>query len=492
MAPGGHFDVIIVGAGLAGIGTACRLKMADPKRTYAVLESRSTLGGTWDLFRFPGVRSDSDMETLGFPFRPWRGARSLASGEEILGYLSDTARAFGIDEHIRYGHRVTAVDWSRDRASWTVHVAADGREHVLSCNFLIASTGYFDYEQAHAPVWPRQESFTGTIVHPQFWPDGLDFADKRIVVIGSGATAITIVPALAEKAAHVTMLQRSPSYVVAWPRHDRFGRRVRRILPGKAADWLIRSKNISLSSLSYAFARRRPDAVRRVIRAGVTRQLGSGYEVDRHFEPRYAPWDQRLCLAADGDLFAALRSGKASVVTDEIAHFTPEGLVLASGERLAADLVVTATGLSIKLFGGLALTVDRRPVDVAERLIYRGTMIEGVPNFAFSFGYATTSWTLKSDLTARFVARLLRRMAQTGRAIVTPRAADPGTPREPFLDIDSGYVRRAMGRLPHRGPAPWRSASNYLLDVRTMLGRRLEDGVLQFEKRAISEPEPVR
>lgn len=488
MAPDSHFDVIIIGAGLSGIGTACRLQIADPGRTYAILEARSTLGGTWDLFRFPGVRSDSDMETLGFPFRPWRGASSLATGEEIRAYLADTASAVGIDKHIRYGHQVVAADWSRDRASWTVRVAEGRDEHELSCDFLVASTGYFDYEQAHAPDWPRQETFDGTIVHPQFWPEGLDHAGRRIIVIGSGATAVTLVPALADKAAHVTMLQRSPSYVVAWPRYDRFGRRVRRLLPGRAADWLIRSKNISFNSLAYAFARRRPDTTRRIIRAGVRRQLGSGYEVDRHFRPRYAPWDQRLCLAADGDLFAVLRSGKASIVTDEISHFTPDGLVLASGEMLAADLIVTATGLSMKLFGGVRLKVDGQAVDVAERLIYRGMMIEGVPNFAFSFGYTTTSWTLKSDLTARFVVRLLRRIPRAGRMIVTPRPAAPEVPREPFLAVETGYVRRAIHLLPRRGPAPWLAAANYLMDVRAMLGRRLDDGVLQFERCTVAQP----
>lgn len=476
----GYYDVIIVGAGLSGVGTACRLASADPGLAYTVLEGRASLGGTWDLFRYPGVRSDSDMETLCYPFRPWRGARSLAAGADIRSYIAQTAQAFGVDRHIRYKHKVVAADWSSSHARWVLRVVAGDRELRLGCAFMVASTGYFDYERPHAPEWPDQAAFTGEIVHPQFWPEGLACQGRRVVVVGSGATAVTMVPALAAQAEHVTMLQRSPSYVVAWPSHDRFGHRTRRLLPARPAAWLVRSKNIMCTSLAYAYARRRPAETRRIIVAGVRRELGADYDVNRHFGPGYAPWDQRVCVAADGDLFAALRSGRASVVTDEIARFTPGGVALASGATLDADLVVTATGLTVKLLGGISIVVDGRPLELAQRLIYRGAMIEGVPNLAFSFGYMNISWTLRSDLTARFVVRLLRRMRRLRRAVAVPRHAAPELAREPFTTATSGYLRRAAELLPKRGPAPWSSAPGYLRDLGATLGRPLDDGVLVF------------
>jgi cation diffusion facilitator CzcD-associated flavoprotein CzcO len=484
--------MLIIGAGLSGIDAACRFQMGSPGRSYKVLEARDAIGGTWDLFRYPGVRSDSDMVTLGFPFHPWRGEKSIVDGGDIRDYVAETAKAFGIDRHIRFGHLATKASWSSADALWTVEVATGLGLKIFSCRFLFMCSGYYDYEQGHAPVWPGADEFGGRIVHPQFWPEDLDYVGKRVVVIGSGATAVTLVPAMAREAAHVTMLQRSPTYIVALPGRDRKAQWLRRWLPRFLADPVIRWKNILYSILTYRFARSRPDRMRAIIRAGVQQQLGAGYDVDRHFNPRYNPWDQRLCIVPDGDLFQVIREGRASIVTDEIARVTPDGLELKSGDRLSADIIVTATGLSIKLLGGMQLLVDGEAAELGGRLVYKGAMVEGIPNFAFAFGYTNASWTLKCDLTARMVSRIVNHMIRRSFDMVMPIHGDPAAERQSLLDFSSGYVQRASNLLPMQGArVPWRVPQNYLLDLFAHKTSRLSSGALRFSRRSPGGSDPA-
>ncbi|MHA6719501.1 flavin-containing monooxygenase [Sphingomonas sp. RS6] len=460
-----HFDVIIVGAGISGIGAGYHLQTHCPGRTYAILEGRDRLGGTWDLFRYPGIRSDSDMFTLGFSFRPWTEAKAIADGDAILRYLDETAREFGIDRHIRYGHRVTAAEWSSDEALWTVTVEQAGAVRRFTCDFLFMCAGYYDYARGHAPAFEGREDFVGRIVHPQFWTPDIDYRGKRVVVIGSGATAVTLVPELAKQATHVTMLQRSPTYIVARPSEDGIANWLRRRLPAKAAYSLTRWKNILLSQYFYRIARKHPDKAKERLVDMVRCELGHDYDVATHFTPSYNPWDQRLCLVPDADLFAAIRAGSADVVTDRIERFVPEGLLLQSGRTLAADLVVTATGLEVQLMGGVPVCVDGEAIDWSKRLTYKGMMFEGVPNFAISFGYTNASWTLKADLTAMYVTRLLNAMAKRGMRQVTPEPAGEVS-SVPFLDFTSGYVQRALHALPRQGSRkPWRVNQNYTRDL---------------------------
>lgn len=469
--PGEHFDVLVVGAGLSGISAAYHLQQQSPDRSFAILEGRRDLGGTWDLFRYPGIRSDSDMHTLGFRFRPWTGAKAIADGPSILSYLRDTAREHGIDRHIRYEHRVSGADWSTADARWTVTVeVGPGRGRTqLTCNFLFLCAGYYDYDRGHAPVFAGSEDFQGRIVHPQFWPEALDHADKRVVVIGSGATAVTLVPELSRTAAHVTMLQRSPTYIVARPSEDAVANWLRLWLPGGAAYALTRAKNVALGLFFYRQMRRHPQAARRRLLGWVREHLGPDVDVDRHFTPRYDPWDQRLCLVPDADLFTAVREGAADVVTDTIERFTSTGIRLASGQELAADIVVTATGLELKLMGGITLTVDGRAVDPSASYMYKGMMLSDVPNLALTFGYTNASWTLKADLTSAYVCRLLNTMRARGVRQATPRVGDPDMGAEPFLDFTSGYVQRAAAMLPKQGArAPWRLHQNYMRDYWTL------------------------
>ena len=476
-----HLDVLIVGAGLSGIGAAYRIGQNRPDRRWAIFEARDAIGGTWDLFRYPGIRSDSDMTTLGFPFHPYRGEKTIADGADILAYLRDTARTFGIDRHIRFRHRVTAAEWSSDAARWTVHYEVDGDSAQLTCRFLFFCSGYYDYASGHAPEWPATGVFSGRIVHPQAWPANLSVTGRRVVVIGSGATAVTLVPALvARGAAHVTMLQRSPTYIVAMPARDRLGAALHRILPTRLADRLTRWKSIAYGIGSYTLARRRPALVKRQIAKQQRAALGDGYDVAKHLTPNYNPWDQRLCLVPDSDLFTVLRDGRATIVTDTIDHFTPDGIALMSGDILPADVVVTATGLRLKIMGGAALSVDGRAVEPHRHLVYKGVMFSDVPNMAFSTGYTNASWTLRSDLSARFVARLLDHMEATGTTIATPipHAAEEAT--TPLLDLNSGYIQRVAEWLPRQGKRiPWRVQQNYVRDRLTMR-RRLDDDVLRF------------
>ncbi|MEU4564189.1 NAD(P)/FAD-dependent oxidoreductase [Actinoplanes sp. NPDC023936] len=456
-----HFDVLIIGAGLSGIGAAWRLQDQRPGDTYAILEARGAIGGTWDLFRYPGVRSDSDMYTLSYSFRPWPEPESLASGEKIRRYIEDTAAEAGITPHIRFNTRVVRADWSTPDARWTVR-AADGS--VLTCNFLYGCAGYYSYTEGYQPDFPGLSDFAGTLVHPQFWPEDLNYTGKRVVVIGSGATAVTLVPAMSADAAHVTMLQRSPSYLTALPGRDVIADLARKALPPKAANSVARAKNILLTQGFYQLARRRPQLVRRVLRGMAVRYLKNPGYVDEHFKPRYDPWDQRLCVIPSGDLFKVIAAGRASVVTDHIDTFVPEGIRLTSGTILEADVVVSATGLSLLPVGGVQLAVDGDPINIGQHAAYRGLMLSGVPNFAYCIGYTNASWTLRADLSHRYVLKLLDHMARNRYATATPTA--PARSGRPLIDLSSGYVQRALDKFPRQGDRdPWIVRQNYLRDV---------------------------
>jgi monooxygenase len=478
-----HVDVLVVGAGLSGVGAACHLRRKLPEKSFVILEGRDALGGTWDLFRYPGVRSDSDMYTLGYRFRPWRDAKAIADGSAILNYIRETASEFGVDEKIRYGHRVKRASWSSEDAAWTVEAEAGPERRVvrLTCNFLYLCTGYYDYEGGYTPEWPGVERFGGRVVHPQKWPEDLDYAGKRVVVIGSGATAVTLVPAMAERAAHVAMLQRSPTYVASIPAEDRIANWLRRRLPERAAYAVTRWKNVLMGMFFYNLARKRPDIFKRMLAKGARKQLGRDYDL-RHFTPQYNPWDQRLCLAPNADIFRAIRSGRASVVTDHIETFTETGLLLKSGERLEADVIVTATGLVLKLMSGLQLFVDGSAVDLPKTMAYKGMMYSDIPNLASAFGYTNASWTLKCDLTAEYVCRLLKHMDGRGYAQCTPRVNGAEVKEEPILDFTSGYVRRALDALPRQGSkTPWRLHQNYVRDLSMLRFGRVDDGTMEFK-----------
>jgi cation diffusion facilitator CzcD-associated flavoprotein CzcO len=488
-----HLDVLIVGAGLSGIGAACHLQSECPTKSFALLEARSTSGGTWDLFRYPGVRSDSDMFTLGYSFRPWQETRTLADGPSILHYVRETASERGIERRIRYNRRVVAAAWSSEQARWSVRVEhTDTRAtEELTCSFLYINTGYYNYEQGYTPALEGVERYRGTIVHPQFWPADLDYEGKRVVVIGSGATAVTLVPAMAGRAAHVTMLQRSPSYVLSLPESDPVLELLARRLPAWAAFPIVRWKNVTMAALLFRLSRRAPRLMRALLRRGAVNRLPPDYDVDTHFKPRYEPWDQRLCFVPDGDLFEAISDGSASVVTDRIETFTEKGLRLCSGAELDADVIVTATGLNLLMLGGMSLTLDGREIDLSQTVGYKGMMLSGVPNMAFTVGYTNASWTLKADLVAQHVCRLLRHMDERGYRSCTPAAPDPSLPRSPLLDLASGYVLRSLEELPKQGPiAPWRLRQSYARDAVTLRHGALEDGVMEFE-RAAAEREPA-
>ncbi len=480
-----HFDVLIVGAGLSGVGAGYHLQANCPDRTYAILEGRDRMGGTWDLFRYPGIRSDSDMYTLGYAFKPWREAKAIADGPSILNYIRETAAENGIDRHIRYGHQVVGAAWSSEDAAWTVEVRRDGESATFTCNFLFLCGGYYSYEGGYTPDFPGVEKFKGVLVHPQKWPEDLDYADKQVVVIGSGATAVTLVPSMAETAAHVTMLQRSPTYVVSRPARDGVADWLRARLPAKLAYAITRWKNVALNMFFFALSKSRPDKVKERIVGMVRSEMGPDYDVDTHFTPSYKPWDQRVCLVPDSDLFQSLREGSSSVVTDHIETFTETGIRLKSGKELPADVVVSATGLTLQVMNGLTLSVDGRVVEPAKTLSYKGMMYSDVPNLASAFGYTNASWTLKCDLTCEYVCRLLNHMTRTGARQATPRNSDPSVGEVPWLDFSSGYVQRSIAKFPKQGTkAPWKLHQNYALDLMSLKFGSVEDGVMEFSNPA--------
>ena len=460
-----HVDVIVVGAGISGIGAGYHLQDKSPDRSYMILEGRADIGGTWDLFRYPGIRSDSDMYTLGYAFEPWTEAKAIADGPNILNYVKRTAAKYGIDRHIRFNHHVKAASWSTEDARWTVTAVADGREVRYSCSFLFMCSGYYNYARGHTPDFAGAADFAGQIVHPQFWPDDLDYAGKRVVVIGSGATAVTIVPEMAKQAASVTMLQRSPTYVVSRPSEDAWANWMRARLPSKLAYGITRWRNVLWGMFFFSMARKRPAKVKERIIGMVREQLGPDYDVETHFTPRYNPWDQRLCLVPDADLFNAIKAGTAAVVTDRIDRFDAAGIVLESGNRIDADIVVSATGLELQLLSDVAFTVDGEARDLAKTFNYKGMMYSDMPNLASSFGYTNASWTLKADLTCGYVCRLLNTMRKRGMRQVTPRITHD-LEAQPFLDFSSGYVTRAMERFPKQGnKQPWQVHQNYARDI---------------------------
>jgi monooxygenase len=489
-----HVDVLIVGAGLSGIGAACQLRRRCPGRSFAILEAREQMGGTWDLFRYPGIRSDSDMFTLGYAFKPWEQAKAIADGPSIREYIHETAREHDVEGHIRYGHRVSRAEWSSESSTWSVEIERSGGQAPtrLSCSFLFGCTGYYRYDEGYTPAFSGLERFAGTIVHPQHWPEDLDYAGKRVVVIGSGATAVTLIPAMAETAAHVTMLQRSPSYVLSVPGSDPIADVLRRFLPKRAAYAAVRWKNVLLMQAVYQISRRWPKVMRGLLRKNAERNLPEGFDIDRHFKPTYNPWDQRMCFVPDNDMFDALAGERASVVTDQIEHFTERGIQLAGGEHLDADIVITATGLNLLALGGMEIAVDGREVKLGDTVAYKGMMLSGIPNLALTLGYTNASWTLKADLVAEYVCRILNHLERHGYRQITPR--DPGADfgREPFLDLKSGYVLRSLEDLPKQGArAPWRLHQNYPLDVRMLRHGSLEDEDIEFSSGGLAPAQPA-
>ncbi|MEI7972294.1 MAG: NAD(P)/FAD-dependent oxidoreductase [Actinomycetota bacterium] len=485
-----HVDVVVVGAGLSGIGAGYHLQTMSPDRSYVILEGRDGLGGTWDLFKYPGIRSDSDMHTLGFSFKPWTEAKSIADGPSILQYLKQTVAQFGIDKNIRYGQLVTKAEWSTDDAQWTVTSTnkATGASNTITCSFLFMCSGYYSYKKGHTPEFAGRDRFKGTVVHPQDWPTDLDYAGKRVVVIGSGATAVTIVPSMADKAAHVTMLQRSPTYMVSRPDHDVMANRMRKVLPPKMAYNLTRFKNTWRQQLVYNKTRTDPDKVKQLLLGGIKMELGADYDIAKHFTPAYNPWDQRLCLVPNGDFFKAMRAGKASVVTDHITSFTETGIQLASGEHLDADIIITATGLELVTLGEMDFFVDGSQVDFAKTWTYKGFAYSDIPNLASTFGYINASWTLRSDLTAEYVCRLLNHMRKKGVAQCTPRLReqDHNMKERPWIDgFSSGYMQRMMHRMPKQGDhEPWINPQNYRRDKKMFKHSPIDDGVMQFSKQS--------
>jgi len=481
-----HFDVIIVGAGLSGIGAGYHLQHKCPSKNFIILEGRERSGGTWDLFRYPGIRSDSDMFTMGYSFKPWNEPKAIADGSHILNYVRETAAENGIDSKIRFRHRVRHASWSTTDARWTLEVertSGEGASEIVrfTCNFLFMCSGYYRYEEGYTPEFSGRENFTGEIVHPQKWPNHLDYAGKRVVVIGSGATAVTLVPEMAKTAGHVTMLQRSPTYVVSRPAQDQLAMNLRARLGDKMAYHLIRWRNVLLGMWFFQFARRRPEKVRKLILGGVRMALGPDFDVATHFNPRYNPWDQRLCLVPDGDLFNTIREKRASVVTNEIDRFTERGIRLKDGSELEADIIVTATGLVLQLFGGMEVAVDGHAVDFAKVMSYKGMMYSGVPNLASAFGYTNASWTLKCDLTCEYVCRLINYMDRHGYKSCVPHNVDPSVTEVPWIDFSSGYVQRSIAQMPKQGSKrPWRLYQNYVLDIITLRLGRVDDGVMRY------------
>jgi cation diffusion facilitator CzcD-associated flavoprotein CzcO len=479
-----HVDVLIVGAGLSGIGAGYHLQQNCPTKTYAILEGRESIGGTWDLFRYPGIRSDSDMYTLGYSFKPWTEAKAIADGPRILNYVRETATDNGIDKKIRFNHRVKSASWSSEDARWTVEAerGPSGEPVRFTCGFLFMCSGYYSYEGGYTPEFPGSDQFTGRIVHPQKWTNDIDYAGKRVVVIGSGATAVTLVPEMAKTAAHVTMLQRSPTYVVARPAEDALANKLREKLPARLAYHMIRWRNVLFGMYFFQLCRRKPERAKQLILGGVRHALGPDYDIGTHFTPRYNPWQQRLCLVPDGDLFTSIKDGRATVVTSTIDTFTPKGIRLSDGSEIEADLIVTATGLNLQVLGGMQVSVDGSTIDFSKTLNYKGMMYSDVPNMASSFGYTNASWTLKCDLTCEYVCRLINYMDKRGYKQCTPRNTDPDVKQENWLDFTSGYVQRSVAKMPKQGSKrPWKLYQNYALDIVSLRHGKIDDGVMVYE-----------
>ncbi|MEM9937913.1 MAG: NAD(P)/FAD-dependent oxidoreductase [Pseudomonadota bacterium] len=477
-----HFDVLIVGAGLSGIGAAYHLGKRCPGKTYAILEAREASGGTWDLFRYPGIRSDSDMHTLGYNFKPWEKQKAIADGPSILKYVRETATENGIDPHIRYHHKVTSASWDSAQALWTVEADVDGKRQIFTCRVLHMCSGYYSYEAGYTPDFDGRDDYKGTFIHPQHWPEDLDYSGKKVLVIGSGATAMTLVPAMAETAGHVTMLQRSPTYVVSRPAEDKWANRLKKFLPGKLAYGLTRWRNVLFQLFFFNMARRKPEKVKERLIGMAREELGPDYDVEKHFTPTYNPWDQRLCLVPDSDLFHTIKQDSASVVTDHIDRFTETGVKLKSGETLEADIIVSATGLDLQFLGGMEVSVDGRRIKPSEHINYKGCMISGIPNLVNVFGYTNASWTLRADLTSEFMCRLVNLLDKENYVEARP-VADGVEADEDFLDFSSGYVQRAIDRFPKRGTKqPWVLNQNYAKDILLMRHGSLEDGTLVFRR----------
>jgi len=476
-----HKDIIVVGAGISGIAAAYNLQKSCPNKSFAILEGRSALGGTWDLFKYPGIRSDSDMHTLGFRFKPWIHKKSIADASSILEYLNETVDEYGIRDKIVFNQKVTSANWLSEKSLWELSVVDEDQKISMTCNFLFLCGGYYSYDKPYMPKFPKQDRFEGQVIHPQFWDESIDCSDKKVVVIGSGATAVTLVPAIAKNAAHVTMLQRSPSYVVSAPGEDSWSQALNKIFPIRLTYFLIRWKNIFRTSLGFYLSRKYPERVKDRLINLVREELGNDYDVEKHFTPRYNPWDQRMCLVPDSDLFNSIKSGKASVVTDHIDHFTENGILVKSGEHLEADIIVTATGIELNALNDIEVSVNNEKVEPHNRLSYKGMMLSGVPNLAFSFGYVNASWTLRADLTCEYVCRLLNRMDKLGVNTCIPQEDPTAIVDDEYIDFSSGYVQRALDRLPKQGKkAPWRNYQNYLKDIFLVRLFSLKDSTLKF------------
>jgi monooxygenase len=491
-----QYDVLIVGAGLSGIGMACHLAMECPDQRYAILERRNAVGGTWDLFRYPGIRSDSDMFSFGYSFRPWNELKVLADGPSIRNYVNDTAREYGVDKHIQFGLKITRADWSSEQASWTLTALheASGEERQFRCKYLVSATGYYNYDKGYLPHFPGVERFKGQCIHPQHWPENLDYSGKKVVVIGSGATAVTLVPAMAPDAGHITMLQRSPSYIFSVPNFDKISAVLRYLLPSRWVYSLARQRNIAIQRWLYKAARRWPKFMRSVLLGGVRGKLGKGYDMS-HFTPSYMPWDQRLCAVPDADLFETIKSGKAEVVTDHIDTFTETGIKLKSGKELPADIIITATGLQVQVFGGVQMSVDGQARQLNKLMTYKGVLLQNVPNMAWIIGYTNAPWTLKADIAAHYVCRLLQHMDRHGIAVSMAKAPEGEMQQETILgDLSSGYVQRAADTLPRQGrDLPWRVLHSYERDRPMLLDQPVDDGLLSFipEQKPQVQPAPV-
>ena len=487
-----HVDVLIIGAGISGIGAACHLTMKSPDRSYAILEGRDAIGGTWDLFKYPGIRSDSDLYTFGYNFRPWIEDNPLAAGDVICNYLKDTTEEYGVDKKIRFGHHINKASWSTENRCWTLDITRkdSGENFQMTCKFLFSCTGYYNYDKGYLPEFKDYDSFKGTVAHPQHWPEGLDYTDKKVLVIGSGATAVTIVPAMAGTAAHVTMLQRSPSYVLSRPGIDKFAAWLNRWLPSKLAYGINRIKYVWLALYLYAVSRNKPQKMRDFIMEETQKSVGPDIDVNVHFNPTYKPWDQRLCLVPDEDLFLHLRDGSASVVTDHIDCFTEKGVKLVSGNEIEADIIVPATGLALQFMGGVDLWVDGKKIEGGDLINYKGMMFSNVPNMVSTFGYTNASWTLKADLTADYIARLLNHMKKHNFDVVVPELDNNSIGEIPMVELESGYVQRGMAIMPKQGPErPWRNKPNYLLDLMAIKFTSFNDGVLKFSEKAATTKE---